>query len=169
MQTVASLLLLNLPTTDAAFIALANVLNRSLCLGFYANDPGVKASAYNLTMQTLSVKSPGLFEHLTRNVADADPDLFLLDIFLSLGTSHLAMDECARLWDVYVFEGDAVLIRAATALLLRQEMSLLGSKDGQEVNRIVLGGMAQDRKDALAGEADAEKWIRWLREAGKAD
>ncbi|KAM0323736.1 hypothetical protein ACHAQA_008673 [Verticillium albo-atrum] len=168
-NTVGALLLLNLPNPSAAFIALANVLNRPLSLGFYASDPGVKASAYNLVLQTLQVKSPGLHEHLTRNIPDADPDQYLSSIFTGLGTSHLAMDECARLWDVYVFEGDSLLVRAATAMLLRQEMALLGTREGDEVRKLVESGPTKNGKVALAGGAgDEEGWMRWLREAGKA-
>lgn len=146
------------------------MLNRPLSLGFYANDPGVKASAYNLVFQTLQVKSAGLHEHLTGRVADADPDSYLCNIFTGLGTSHLAMDECARLWDVYVFEGDSVMVRAATAMLLRQEMALLGVQGGSEVRRVLEAGSGTKHgKVALAGaESDEEKWIKWLREAGKA-
>ncbi|EGY21442.1 hypothetical protein VD0004_g7142 [Verticillium dahliae] len=168
-NTVGALLLLNLPNPSSAFIALANVLNRPLSLGFYASDPGAKASAYNLVLQTLQVKSPGLHEHLTRNIPDADPEVYLNTIFTGLGTSHLAMDECARLWDVYVFEGDALLVRAATAMLLRQEMALLGTRDGDEVRKLVESGPTKNGKVALAGgSGDEEGWMRWLREAGKA-
>ncbi|KAL2757235.1 hypothetical protein ACRALDRAFT_1060644 [Sodiomyces alcalophilus JCM 7366] len=169
-NTVAALLLLNLPNPADAFIALANVLNRSLALGFYAADPGVKASAYNLVMRTLQVKSPSLHDHLTRHLADADPDVYLASVFTGLGTLHLAMDECARLWDVYMFEGDSVLVRAATALLLRREMALLGSKDSGEVKRIVEGDVTKNGRVALAsGNHDEEAWMKWLMEAGKAD
>ncbi|KAH6675251.1 TBC1 domain family member 12 [Plectosphaerella plurivora] len=168
-NTVAAILLLNLPTPPAVFIALANVLNRPLSLGFYASDPGVQASAYNLVLQTLSVKSPGLHEHLTRKLTNAEPDTYLRSIFTGLGTSHLAMDECARLWDVYVFEGDAVMVRAATALLLRQEMSLLSAGDAAEVLKALESGGTKNGRVALTGvESDEEKWIKWLREAGKA-
>ncbi|RBQ89841.1 hypothetical protein VDGD_20544 [Verticillium dahliae] len=79
------------------------------------------------------------------------------------------MDECARLWDVYVFEGDALLVRAATAMLLRQEMALLGTRDGDEVRKLVESGPTKNGKVALAGgSGDEEGWMRWLREAGKA-
>lgn len=145
------------------------MLNRPLSLGFYASDPGVQASAYNLVLQTLSVKSPGLHEHLTRKLINAEPDAYLRSIFTGLGTSHLAMDECARLWDVYVFEGDAVMVRAATALLLRQEMSLLSAGDAAEVLKALESGGTKNGRVALTGvESDEEKWIKWLREAGKA-
>lgn len=153
-QTIAALLLLNLPDRETTFIALANVLNRPLPLSFYTSDPGAQASAYNIVLQTLGQKSPRLLEHLTK--VDVLPEQYLGQVFTSIFTSHLPVDEAARLWDVYVFEGDALLVRAAVALLLRREMALLGTRTGDEV-RAVMG----------RGKAD-EGFIMSVREAGKA-
>ncbi|KAH8904889.1 TBC domain-containing protein [Coniochaeta sp. PMI_546] len=169
-NTIAALLLLNLPSPAATFTALANVLNRPLPLSFYVSDPGAKVSAYNLLLQTLSHKSPGLHEHLTR-LPDHDPDIYLCEVFTSLFTEHLALDEAARLWDVYVFEGDAILVRAAVALLLRQEMSLLSAKTMAEV-RAVLETTSADGTTktpvVVARNGADDRWIRAVREAGKA-
>ena len=85
-------MLLNLPTPADAFIALANVLNRSLPLSFYASDDGAKSSAYNLLLQTLSHKSANLHQHLVQ-LPDHDPERYLGDIFTGLFTSHLALDK----------------------------------------------------------------------------
>lgn len=161
-------MLLNLPTATDAFISLANILNRSLPLSFYASDVGAKTSAYNLVLHTLSDKSPNLHDHLTR-LDDHDPELYLNDIFSGLFTRHLALDEATRLWDVYVFEGDAVLVRAGVALLLRKEMNLLGAKSVAEV-RTILGRTSDGSKSPrVVGEnGDEERWIRTLRGVGKA-
>ncbi|WYZ42339.1 hypothetical protein EsH8_VI_000038 [Colletotrichum jinshuiense] len=168
-NTVAALLLLNLPSPSATFIALANVLNRPLPLSFYAEDPGAKASAYNLVMQTLGAKSSQLKEHLTKDIAEGDADFYLGNFFMGLGTAHLAMDEAARLWDVYVFEGDAVLVRAAVATLIRHEMALLGVKSAGEAKKLIEGGANKDGRKAVVGDDGAEdRWMRLVREAGKA-
>lgn len=168
-QTIAALLLLNLPTPSAAFIALANVLNRSLPLSFLANDPGAKASAYNLLMQTLEHKSSNLHDHLV-SLPDYNLDRSLSETFASLFTSQLALDEAARLWDVYVFEGDGVLVRAGVALLLRKEMALLGCNSMAEVAAVVEGVDAAKAQGprVLGQEGEEERWIRMVREAGKA-
>ncbi|KAK1707425.1 TBC domain-containing protein [Colletotrichum lupini] len=168
-NTVAALLLLNLPSPSATFIALANVLNRPLPLSFYSEDPGAKASAYNLVMQTLSVKAPRLHEHLTKDISEGDADFYLGNFFMGLGTTHLAMDEAARLWDVYVFEGDAVLVRAAVATLMRHEMALLGAKSAGEAKKLVESSANKDGRKAVVGDDGAEdQWMRSVREAGKA-
>ncbi|KAK4162413.1 hypothetical protein QBC43DRAFT_79038 [Cladorrhinum sp. PSN259] len=169
-NTIAALLLLNLPTPVDAFVALANVLNRSLPLSFYASDAGAKSSAYNLLMQTLSHKSTALFDHLVQ-LPDHDPNFYLNDIFTSLFTNQLALDEATRLWDVYVFEGDAVLIRAGVALLNLKEMSLLGTKSMAEVKEILkstLDGNKPASTQVLGGNAEEERWMRAVRDAGKA-
>ncbi|KAF4982311.1 hypothetical protein FZEAL_2040 [Fusarium zealandicum] len=168
-NTIAALLLLNLPDAGSAFVALANVLNRPLPLSFYACDPGAQASAFNLVLQTLSLKSASLHEHLTKKVQDVNLEESLSGILTAMFTGHLAIDEAARLWDVYVFEGDALLIRAAVALLLSREMSLLGAKTAGEVKAILSQRNAKVASARLAGEVGAEdKFMISVREAGKA-
>jgi len=168
-NTIAAILMLNLPTPAASFIALANVLNRPLPLSFYASDPGAKASAYNLLLQTLAQKSPRLYAHLNKLDPDHghDPDVYLGSAFNGLFTTHLVLDEAARLWDVYVFEGDAVLVRAGVALLLRREMELLAASSLDEVKEI-LARTSKGRAKIVGSESNEEAWIKVLREAGKA-
>ncbi|KAL2019341.1 hypothetical protein VTK56DRAFT_9721 [Thermocarpiscus australiensis] len=161
-NTIAALLLLNLPTPTDAFVALANVLNRPLPLSFYASDAGAKSSAYNLIFHTLSQKSPNLHDHLTR-LPDHDPDLYLDEVFTGLFTRHLALDEAARLWDVYVFEGDALLVRAGVALLMQKEMALLGAKSAAEVQAT----LRERSPRVVGGSGEEERWMRAVREAGK--
>ncbi|KAF4457052.1 hypothetical protein F53441_967 [Fusarium austroafricanum] len=168
-NTIAALLLLNLPNAASAFVALANVLNRPLPLSFYTGDPGARASAFNLIMQTLSLKSAPLHAHLTKKIQTADLEQSLSGILTAIFTQHLAIDEAARLWDVYVFEGDALLIRAAVALLLSREMTLLGAKTAEEVKTILDERNAKVSSVRVAGEVGAEdKFMMSVREAGKA-
>ncbi len=145
---------------------MANVLNRSLPLSFYASDAGAKSSAYNLLLQTLSHKSAPLHDHLLK-LADHDPDAYLADIFSGLFTSHLALDEAARLWDVYIFEGDPVLIRAAVALLLQKEMALLGTQSIAEV-KAILGSTTEGGKRVVGRQGEEDQWMKAVKEAGKA-
>lgn len=92
-----------------------------------------------------------------------NPDEYMRDIFQSLFTGQLALDEASRLWDVYVFEGDAVLVRAGVAVLLEREMELLGCGTVEEVRAVVLG-----KKQRLVGKpGDEERWMKTVREAGK--
>ncbi|KAI1474099.1 TBC domain-containing protein [Daldinia eschscholtzii] len=160
-NTIAAILLLNLPTPAATFIALANVLNRPLPFSFYASDAGAKTSAFNLLLQTLAKKSPKLHEHLTNQELSIEPDGYLGDIFTSCFTRNFSLDECTRIWDVYVFEGDAVLVRAAVALLLDREASLLSAKTTAEVRDIINGRSKTDEQEKV------DAWMAKIRDAGK--
>ncbi|KAL7628498.1 hypothetical protein AAE478_000013 [Parahypoxylon ruwenzoriense] len=160
-NTIAAILLLNLATPAAAFIALANVLNRSLPLSFYAADAGAKTSAYTILLQILAVKSPRLHRHLTNSELGLQPDEYLRDVFTSCFTRHFSLDECTRLWDVYVFEGDSVLIRAGVALLLDTEMTLLGANTIKEVRGALEGRSKADQQERVDG------WIARVRSARK--
>ncbi|RYP63715.1 hypothetical protein DL771_009140 [Monosporascus sp. 5C6A] len=160
-NTIAALLLLNLPTPSAAFVTLANLLNRSLPLSFYACDFGAKTSAYKLVLEALGRKSPRLHQHLESRDLGLEPDDYLATTFAGLFTQNVSLDECTRLWDVYVFEGDSVLIRAAVALLMEKEMTLLGTNTSEEVRQALRDGGSQDRQ----GKED--EWMERVRSAGK--
>ncbi|TQW00881.1 TBC1 domain family member 14 [Cordyceps javanica] len=167
-NTIAALLLLNLPDAETAFVALANVLNRSLPLSFQTSDATAQASAFNLVLRTLSHKSATLHAHLTSGVPDLAPEVYLGDVFSSIFTSLLAIDEAARLWDVYVFEGDALLVRAAVAVLMEREMDLLGSKTPDEVWAVMSKASTHSTAPRAVGEIGAEnKFIQAVRDAGK--
>lgn len=167
-NTIAALLLLNLPGPASAFVALANLLNRPLPLSFYAADPGAKSSAYNLMLQTLSQKSPVLFDHIT-NMPDHDPDFYLNSVFTSLFTGNLALDQAARLFDVYVFEGDTILVRAGVALLVEREAALLGTQDMVGVVNAITPGSdgSEDKQVVVAQRGEEDRWMLAVREAGK--
>ncbi|KAI1652452.1 TBC domain-containing protein [Daldinia decipiens] len=160
-NTIAAILLLNLPTPAAAFIALANVLNRPLPFSFHASDVGAKASTFNLLLQTLATKSPRLHEHLTNQELILEPDSYLGDLFTSCFTRSFGLDECTRIWDVYVFEGDAVLVRAAVALLLDTEASLLSAKTTAEIRKVLETRSRPDRQEKV------DSWMAKIRDAGK--
>jgi hypothetical protein len=74
-------------------------------------------------------------------------------------TGCLSLDNAARLWDVLVFEGDALLVRAGVAYLISLEGKLLGAQSAKEICDVVKGGL-----DASIGE---EEWMKGLRSAGK--
>ncbi|KAK7752573.1 hypothetical protein SLS62_005541 [Diatrype stigma] len=160
-NTIAALLLLNLPTPSAVFIALANILNRSLPLSFYASDSGAKTSAYNFVLETLSQKSPKLHQHLENRDLGLEPDEYLAATFTALFTQNISLDEATRLWDVYVFERDNVLISAAVALLLDREMTLLSANTSEEVRR------ALDYRSKSDSQGKEDEWMALVRSAAR--
>jgi hypothetical protein len=96
-------------------------------------------------------------------------EYYLGDIFTSMFTGHLAIDEAARLWDVYVFEGDGLLVRAAVAFLLSREMTLLGAKTVEEIGIVLSEQNASVPSARPHGRVGAEdRFMISVREAGKA-
>lgn len=161
------MLLLNLDGPASAFVTLANILNRPLPLAFCASDGGAQAGVYDLILRTLAHKSPSLHEHLTKTLQEVAPGLYLCDMLTSLFTNMLAVDEAARLWDVYAFEGDNLLVRAAVACLLNKEMALLGSRTEQEVKSTLEGAGSEGSAKGVASVDRENQFMRSVREAGK--
>lgn len=155
-QTIAALLLLNMPNPSAAFCALSNVLNRPLALSFHTSDSGATSRAYSLILSALERTSSQLHKHLTS--MSLNPELYLRDIFTSLMTGCLNLDNATRLWDIMVFEGDAVIIRAGVAWLIGMEGKLFGADSPKAVYNIVRQGL---------DNMDEESWITSVRAAGK--
>lgn len=89
------------------------------------------------------------------------PDDYMHEWFTSMGTSNLGLDDVSRLWDVMVFEGDALLVRGAVAFLTSLEGRLFGCTTGEEVRRVVKQGL-----EAGVGVGE-EEWMRCVRGAGK--
>lgn len=64
-----------------------------------------------------------------------------------------------RLWDVMVFEGDAIAVRAGVAYLTSLESRLFGASTQEEVNVVLRGG--------LDAGVDEEEWMGCVKSAGK--
>ena len=79
-------------------------------------------------------------------------------MFSSLFTGCLSLDNATRLWDVMVFEGDAVLVRGAVAYLIAMEGKLFGATNSRNVCEIIRSGL---------GDLSEDEWMKGLRSAGK--
>ncbi|KAK4992674.1 hypothetical protein LTR50_001009 [Elasticomyces elasticus] len=163
LHLMAGLLVLHMDAAQA-FIALANLLNRPIPLAFLVHDVGAMGRAYDLVLAVLEQKLPRLHEHLANEERGLGSRLrvqeWLEPLFRTLFAWRLDVEAVSRIWDVYVFEGDKVLVRAAVGLLARLEGRLYGDRD--EVFG-VLGWAAQSRLAA----GDEEELVKAVREAGK--
>ncbi|KAL5351415.1 hypothetical protein ACLOAV_003274 [Pseudogymnoascus australis] len=158
LSTVTALLLLNFTTPATAFCALANLLNRPLPLSFHTHDHGAMSRIHSLVLETLSAKFPRLYSHLCSTIQiDQQPGPCMNATFSSLFTKQLSLDVITRLWDIWVFEGDAVLVRAMVALLGTLETKFYGANSGREVLAIL-------NDSTVEGE---EEWVMALRDAGR--
>lgn len=83
---------------------------------------------YHDTHTLLSYKLPALHSHLT-HVQQLPPVTYLEPLLATLFTFRVPIDTVSRMWDVYVFEGDTFLGRAAVGMLTVLEKDLYGSRE----------------------------------------
>ena len=192
----AALLLLTLPSATDAFIALANLLNRPLPLAFATRDAAGMARAYQLVLRMLEMKRPRLhcrlFGPAERGGLALEPALVLEPLLQTLflhrccerpkahtspvaatsgapASRGLSLERVQRIWDVFIFDGDAGIVRACVGVLAAVESALYGSHD--EVLQ-VLGWQGRGFGPVAASEDDERRqdgFMRLVREAGKAD
>ncbi|KAI1001102.1 hypothetical protein K3495_g7095 [Podosphaera aphanis] len=136
ISNCAALLLLNLPTPAAAFIALSNLLNRPLPLSFHTSDTEASQRAFSLLFSTLMNKSPKLHAHFQTSSSISSREMVFKDFFTSMGTTYMNLDNATRLWDIMLFEGDCVLVRAAAAFLMNIEGKLFGADTPEKIMEI---------------------------------
>ncbi|KAF2221589.1 rab-GTPase-TBC domain-containing protein [Elsinoe ampelina] len=160
MTRPAAVLLLNMEPSDA-FIALANTLNRSLPNAFLTNDRQGIDKWTGIVWSTLKYKYPKLHDHLIQKAQEVYGEELVRPMLESLFTRHLDLETTSRLWDVYVFEGDKLLVRAFTGVLGLLESGLYGTK---EEILAVLGQRAAVLEVGTSGEV-----MKAVREAGKVD
>lgn len=178
----------NKPTVEdaaaaTAFITLANLLNRPLSLAFCINDTVAKERTYRHISNAVQHKLPRLHEHFMSlmTVSSSSPQTreqqqlgwndILGPLCHSLMTSHLSVDEAARVWDVLVLEGDGVVIRGVVGVLARLEAGLYAGRDevvaalGWGVSGDSVAGKRMELKACTPDEA--VEWVRWAgREEG---
>ena len=121
LQLIAALLLLQLPTAADVFIVLANALHRSLPLAFLSGDISTTARTYSHAVSTLAIKFPRAHEYLFGSLEQGGLGLSAEQVFepmfRTLFTNGLDVDRLCRVWDIWAFEGDKILIHTAVALV----------------------------------------------------
>lgn len=85
--------------------------------------------------------------------------LYLEPMFMTCFALHAPPDLANRMWDVYAFEGDGFLVRAAIGVLMVLESRLYGSRDE------VVGMLGWGAKQWKLGEE--EEFMKIVRAAGK--
>lgn len=116
------------------------------------------ARIYALVHETTADKFPRLYLHLCNHIRfDTQPGRFLDTIFASLFAQQLSLDAVTRLWDIWVFEGDAVLVRAMVALFGVLETRLSAADSAEEIFAVMKEGT----------DVGEEDWIMAVRDAGR--
>jgi hypothetical protein len=94
------------------------------------------------------------------------PGRFLDGLLEGFGSRALDLECVSRLWDVWVFEGDAVLVRGVVAVLGGLERRLLDCVTGGEVVRVLEGGLVGGGV-GVDGGMSADAWMERVRDAGR--
>lgn len=123
MSFLAAMLLLNLDSPSAAFIAFANLLNNELLLAFYRLNQPAMATVYAYYDRQLETLYPRLARHLS--TVGLTTDLFFVYQIYTLFSRSLPLDCVCRVWDLFLRDGNEFLFRASLALLAMYHDQLL--------------------------------------------
>lgn len=139
MQLVAALLLLQLSSAADAFILLANCLNRPIPLAFQTNDTTTTNRTYNHAVSTLGIKFPRLHEYLFGSMEQGGLGFTGEEVFepmlRTVFCNGLDADRLCRVWDIWMFEGDRTLVRAAVAILGSLQTQLFDMRGDVDLKR----------------------------------
>lgn len=182
IQLIAALLLLQLPTPADAFILLANSLNRPIPLAFQTNDASTTARTYNHAVSTLAIKYPRVHEYLFGSIEQGGLGFSGEEVFepmlRTIFSNGLDVDRLCRIWDIWVFEGDRTLVRAAVATLgclQTQLFNVQGEVDLKRRNVQEMLGWGPFNRQPQSGHwnlqthGDEEKYVEEIRLAGVLD
>ena len=158
---IAGILCLHMRPCDA-FVTLANMLNRPIPLAFLVHDTAAMSRAYELVLSTLKYKRTKLHDHLTSPAVGLKPEEYLEPIFRCLFAYNLPTEHVSRVWDIFAFEGDKALVRAAVAVLGRLEGKLYSGRE--EVMDVMSW-----RNEAKWDVGSDGEFVKAVREAGKVD
>jgi hypothetical protein len=122
MSYIAAALLLNLEPFEA-FQCMCNLLSSKLLTSFYKMNTNIMARVFRAFDLMLSKNVPLIQTHFrSKGVFHA---LYLIDWILTLFTKSFPIDVATRILDIYFFEGEYFLFRAALGVLKYLEFDLL--------------------------------------------
>lgn len=162
LHLLAATLLLNLTPLES-FIALAGMLNHSLCQALFMHDERTLTSYYTSFLKVLNTKLPTLYEHFKS--IRLPPSAYLEPMLTSLYAGHTDADVTSRIWDIMFFEGDSFLLRVALGVLMKCEHKLYGN--AEEVLSIL--GWNAPKLDLGATEDGGDEFMALVRSALKAN
>ncbi|KAI8393510.1 rab-GTPase-TBC domain-containing protein [Radiomyces spectabilis] len=144
---LAGMLLLNMGTQDT-FQALVNLIHRSDILwSFYHADEARVKSYFKIFNVVFAENLPKLYLHF-KNLA-LTPDNYLPDWFMTIFSSVIPLELSSRLWDIFLLEGDIVLIRTGLVVLKYLEPLLWGGGFGETVKILNMGFVGEHRGEEV--------------------
>ncbi len=136
MAYVAGMLVAHISDPYIAYQTLLNMVTKEHLYAFLTMDRTLMARFYQVFFFILRAVDGHTHKIFESRCRDLHPDLYLLPWFQTMFTKILPFHVCARLWDMYVIEGLAVLVKAAI-VLLRGVAKQLGSAGMEEMLAIM--------------------------------
>lgn len=110
----AAMLLLNMPPPDA-FVALVNLVHKSVLRSFYSEDPEDREAYFRVFDTLLADYMPKVYANFSSQVVR--PSLYLAPWLSTMYIAFLPLDLATRVFDVFLLEGDSFAFRVALVLL----------------------------------------------------
>lgn len=123
MSYLVAMLLLYMDSFEA-FVALANMLNANHFYSFFRMNADEIAKHVDVIKILMKSCLPSIYDHLVLK-HDINCQLFILDWFLTLFSKSLPLDIAARVWDIYLCDGEIELYRVTLGLLQYFSKTLL--------------------------------------------
>ncbi|KAB7506745.1 TBC1 domain family member 12 [Armadillidium nasatum] len=113
MSFIAATLLLNMEESEA-FIYFSNLINRSPHMAFFTVDQHVMQAYFATFEEVLHENLPQVAGHLKNlNIL---PNMYFLDWVLTVFSRSFPLDVSARIWDIYLRDGEEFFFRAGLGL-----------------------------------------------------
>jgi len=149
MSYPAAILVMHCLDDYTAFSCLANVVSRPLFQCFFRPNDAFKAACLKERLgildTMLKANLPALHRHLQQ--CGVTCEIYARTWFITLFARNLPLPMVARIWDLYLVQGEVLLYKTAIAVLRLLKSKLL-AMDDDEVLRLLLG----DLSDALPPE-----------------
>lgn len=115
MSYLAGMLLLYCRDEATAFLSLANLLNRAPYPALLRMESSLLGRKLELFERALNEQLPVLAAHLSE--LGCTPDLYLVDWLFTLFAKSHSLEVAGRVWDCFLLEGEAFVLRTALATL----------------------------------------------------
>jgi hypothetical protein len=130
MSYLAAMLLLNLPSTEDAFIAFANILNEELYFSLYRMELKTMQKHIELYNEIFEKQLPKLSKKFKE--LGVNSDMYLYEWMITIFSRSLSLDVASRIWDNFLYHGPVFIFRSALGLVRSYSESFLSDSFGFE-------------------------------------
>lgn len=152
MSFIGGIVLMVTESVYYGFILFHNIITKSCLYNFYSFDENYMKTWQVIFKQIFGHNSKDLLFHLEEE--KVNPSLYLIEWFMSLFARALNMDITCWVWDLILLDGQHILYKTATAIMMTLEEDLMNASDIEDIMHILQ--TAQDRI------TDEEEFVRCI-------